>query len=271
MLILTLFALITAGEPKPMGPNAQPPAANEFKPLFNGKDLTGFYTFLQKHGKNSDPDKVITIEDGVIHLYKHARDGENVVMGYIGTEAEYGDYHLRFQYRWGGKKFEPRYKLKPDAGLYYHIQGKDAVWPQALQYQVELTNVADLITLYGFHVDTWLDPKTETEKMPTFLPQAQGGKAYDMGGKGIAYQKHLAGDHEIEGWNTAEIIASGDTVKHILNGKLVNEAKNVRLVDPEKGGPAQPITKGRIALEIEAAEIFFRNVEIKPLAPATAK
>ena len=40
--------------------------------LFNGRDLNGWYTFLQKHGKNQDPDRVITIEDGSIHLYKHA-------------------------------------------------------------------------------------------------------------------------------------------------------------------------------------------------------
>ena len=25
-------------------------------------------------------------------------------MGYIATEKEYGNYHLRLQYRWGGKK-----------------------------------------------------------------------------------------------------------------------------------------------------------------------
>ena len=97
--------------------------------LFNGRNLDGWYTFLQKHGKNSDPDRVITIEDGAIHLYKDAVDGSQVVMGYIGTEKEYGNYHLRLQYRWGTKKFEPRYKLKRDAGLYYHILGPDAVWP----------------------------------------------------------------------------------------------------------------------------------------------
>jgi hypothetical protein len=264
MLVLTLFALLTAGNPAPEAP------ASDWKPLFNGKDLTGFYTFLQKHGKNSDPDHVITIEDGTIHLYKNAKDGENVVMGYIGTEKDYGDYHLKFQYRWGVKKFEPRYKLKRDAGLYYHIQGKDAVWPQALQYQVEQTNVADLITLYGFHVDTWLDPKTAQDKMPAFLPQTQGGKEYDMGGKGIAYQKHLAGDHELGGWNTAEIIAKGTSVTHILNGKVLNEAKNVRLIDPEKGGDAKPVSRGRIALEIEAAEVYFRNVEIRELSTTPA-
>ena len=75
--------------------------SGQWTPLFNGRDLTGLYTFLQKHGKNSDPDRVITIENGAIHLYKHAVDASTVVMGYIGTEKEYGNYHLRFQYRWG--------------------------------------------------------------------------------------------------------------------------------------------------------------------------
>ena len=106
-------------------------------PLFNGRNLDGWYTFLQKHGKNSDPDHVITIEDGSIHLYKNAVDASHVVMGYIGTDKEFSNYHLRLQYRWGTKKFEPRFKMKRDAGLYYHILGDDKVWPRAVQFQIE--------------------------------------------------------------------------------------------------------------------------------------
>lgn len=243
----------------------QAKASGGWTPLFNGRDLDGWYTFLQKHGKNSDPDRVVTIEDGAIHLYKHAVEGANVVMGYIGTDKEFGDYHLRFQYRWGEKKFEPRYKLKRDAGLYYHVLGPDAVWPRALQFQVEQTNVGDLIALHGFQLDTSVDPKTRDEAMPSFLATEDGGVTRVLGGKGIAYQKHLAGEYEVDGWNTAEIIARGDATTHVLNGKVMNRGKNVRLVDPEKGKDPRPITRGRIALEIEAAEIFFRNVEIKPL------
>ena len=114
------------------GPDQEPAPAKPdgFTPLFNGRDLTGWTTFLQKHGKNADPDRVITIEDGAIHLYKHAADGDTVVMGYIATEKEYGDYHFRVQFRWGTKKFQPRYALKRDAGIYYHILGPDAVWPR---------------------------------------------------------------------------------------------------------------------------------------------
>ena len=51
---------------------------------------------------------------------------------------------------------------------------------------------------------------------------------------------------------------------------MVNRARNVRLVEPVKPGVARPITWGRIALEIEAAEIYFRNVEIRALDDSQA-
>jgi Domain of Unknown Function (DUF1080) len=238
-------------------------AAEPWVPLFNGRNLDGWYTFLQKHGKNSDPDRVITIEDGTIHLYKHAADGSNVVMGYIGTTKEYANYHLRFQYRWGTKKFEPRFKMKRDAGLYYHILGADAVWPRALQFQIEETNVGDLIALHGLTVDTWIDPKTKSAEIPTYQSPANGGEPRVLGGRGIAYQRHLAGEFEVDGWNTVEVIARGDSTVHILNGHVVNQGGNVRLTDPAKPETTRPIKSGRIALEIEAAEIFFRNVEMQ--------
>jgi hypothetical protein len=240
-------------------------AKERWVPLFNGRNLDGWYTFLQKHGMNGDPDHVITIEDGAIHLYKDASDGSQVVMGYIATDREYGNYHLRLQYRWGTKKFEPRYKLKRDAGLYYHIIGPDAVWPRSLQFQVEQTNVGDLIALHGIAVDTWSDPKTRTEAMPTYQSPKQGGEPRVLGGRGIAYQKRLPGELELDDWNTVEVIARGDTTVHILNGQVVNEGRNIRLLDPEKPGTSRPITRGKIALEIEAAELYFRKVELQNL------
>jgi hypothetical protein len=276
MLALTLTAamvLVGAGQEAGVGggqgaPGSAKNSDGRWEPLFNGRDLTGWYTFLQKHGKDRDPDRVITIEDGAIHLYKHAAEGSPVVMGYIGTEREYGDYHLRFQYRWGTKKFQPRYALKRDAGLYYHILGPDAVWPRALQFQIQQTDVGDLIALYGLQLDTWIDPKTRGDAEPTYLPPEQGGQPRVLGGKGIAYQQRLPGDFEVDGWNTAEVIARGDTTTHVLNGHIVNRGKNVRLSDPDKPGPTRPVTKGRIALEIEAAEIYFRNVELRRLDEA---
>ncbi len=256
-----------AGAPKEDGARAPNPrqAKEGWVSLFNGRDLTGWYTFLQKHGKDRDPDRIIVIEDEAIHLYKNATDGNEVVMGYICTEKEYGNYHLRFQYRWGTKKFQPRYALKRDAGLYYHLNGPDKVWPRGLQFQIEQTNVGDLITLLGFELDSWIDPKTRDEVQATFLGPDKGGQPRVLGGKGIAYQRHLKGEFEVDGWNTIEVITKGDTTEHVLNGQVVNRGEKIRFTDPEKPEATQPVTKGRIALEIEAAEIYFRKVEIRDL------
>ena len=141
-----------------------------------------------------------------------------------------------------------------------------------MQYQVEQSNVADLITLYGFELDSSVDPKTYGEEMPTFLPLERGGKERVLGGKGIAYQKHLAKNFERDDWNHAEIIVRGDTTVHLLNSHVMNQGKNIRLVDPANPTKPLTITKGRIALEIEAAEIWFKNVEIRSLSdtPITA-
>ena len=61
------------------------------------------------------------------------------------------------------------------------MNGPDAVWPTRLQFQVEETNVGDLIALYGFQLDTTIDPKTRSEKMPTFLDGPQGGQSHVHG------------------------------------------------------------------------------------------
>ena len=187
-------------------------------------------------------------------------------MGYIGTEKEYGNYHLRLQYRWGTKKFQPRYELKRDAGLYYHILGPDAVWPKALQFQIEQTNVGDLIALYGFQLDTWIDPKTRGDEHADVPGSRTGGRAARDGGRGDRLPEAPARANSRSRAGTPSKSSRAATrTTHVLNGQVVNQGRNVRLVDPEKPGTSRPITRGRIALEIEAAEIYFRNVEIKEL------
>ena len=200
---------------------------------------------------------MITIEDGTIRLYKHASEGSDVVMGYIATEREYGDYHLRFQYRWGTKKFQPRYQLKRDAGLYYHILGPDAVWPTALQFQIEETDVGDLIALYGFTLDTWIDPQHARERTAGLSRPKEGGQERILGGA-ASPTRNIWQEWELPEWNTAEVIAHGDTTVRFLNGHVVNQGLKVRYRDPKiDGSTIRPIIRGRIALEIEAAEIYL--------------
>ena len=54
-------------------------------------------------------------------------------------------------------------------------------------------------------------------------------------------------------WNQYEITCKGDTIKLVINGQLVNE------------GTGAELKRGKILLQSEGAEIFFRNVELKSL------
>jgi hypothetical protein len=62
--------------------------------------------------------------------------------------------------------------------------------------------------------------------------------------------------HEVEKphgeWNQLELITDGDSIKYLVNGKVVNE-----------GTRAVP-SKGRIVFQSEGAEVFYRNIEIRP-------
>ena len=81
----------------------------------------------------------------------------------------------------------------------------------------------------------------------------------------MAYQRRPPANLRVDGWNTVEVIARGDTTVHVLNGHVVNQGRGIRLIDPEQPGAPRAITRGRIALEIEAAELYFRNVELRSL------
>ena len=52
---------------------AEPPVpraelTNDWKPLFNGKNLDGYYTFFDKSGKGKDPKGIFKFEDGMLHI-----------------------------------------------------------------------------------------------------------------------------------------------------------------------------------------------------------
>src|SRR5437870_3274566 len=68
--------------------------------LFNGKDLTNFYTYLAKYGKNNDPEKVFTVVDGAIRV-------SGKVFGCFTTEKEFENYRLVTEFKWGEETHPP--------------------------------------------------------------------------------------------------------------------------------------------------------------------
>ena len=72
-----------------------------WRDLFNGKDLNGWDTYLAKGGLNNDPKGIFTIveTDG-----KPAIRVSGEIYGAITTHEEFTNFHIRVDFKWGGKR-----------------------------------------------------------------------------------------------------------------------------------------------------------------------
>jgi Domain of Unknown Function (DUF1080) len=214
------------------------PATGKPVKLFNGKDLNGFDTFLEKQGLNQDPEKVFRVHDHMVHV-------SGTEFGYFITQREYENYYLRAEFKWGEKTHPPREGKARDSGILYHVVGPNKVWPKSIEFQMIEGGTGDIILVGGAGLTVRGDAKTEGR--------------FDRFGKGpwedvVGYRDPKKEVEKPHGeWNVLELFADGEKVKYLVNGTVVNE-----------GSQASP-TRGKILFQSEGAEVFFRNIELRPL------
>ena len=128
-----------------------PPAgADGWISLLNGRDLTGWYTMLQKSGKDvAQTRKIVVMEQEMLHILGNELTGEPVEPGYIATNQEFENVHIRVEYKWGVKRFPPRSESKRDNGILYGLVGEDKVWPRMVECQIEEGDVGDYFLVDG--------------------------------------------------------------------------------------------------------------------------
>lgn len=249
MLRIALVSLLCLG--------ASTPAREQ---LFNGRDLTNFYTYLgpkagekEPIGRNADPLGVFTVKDGVIRA-----SGE--VFGYFATEKEYENYRLVVEFKWGEKTFAPRKTQARDSGILFHVTGEDKVWPKSIEYQIIEGGTGDILLVGGTSMDfdETLLPRFASKREQMLSPDGKrivkGRVNWEKRAKDWKDVLGFRGPDDIEKpageWNTMELICYDGTFTYLLNGQKVAEGRG-----------AEP-RKGRIVLQSEGAEIFFRKVDI---------
>lgn len=201
-------------------------AAQDFKPLFNGKDISGWYTFLKTKGKSNDPDTVFSVNNGLLKI-----TGKE--FGYIVTEKSFANFHLVVEFKWGEKKYPPREDKVRDNGICYYVVPTDRVWPRSVECQIQEGDCGDfwLIDSVTAVVDGVLQGPTKntrvTKKKDNEKPSGE--------------------------WNRVEVIANKGKCTHIVNGVVVNEATDTSL------------RSGRLLIQSEGAEIYYRKIDIKEL------
>lgn len=234
-------------------------ADDGWTPLFNGKNLDGWYSYLGASGKNHDPNGVFKVENGMIHILDvPAAKGEN---GYLSTTQEFANVRIHAEYKWGVKRVG---EGKRDSGLLYLAVGPDRVYPRSLECQIEETDTGDLWIVDGLAVTAFLISPT----LPMYDDDmAAGTRVNSFPGSSVRVLK--SGDFEDRsGWNTVEVILDGDRAQQLVNGRIVMTVRDIKQPDPQNQSQMIPLKKGKILLEAEGAEIWFREVKLKPLAPA---
>jgi hypothetical protein len=196
--------------------------------LFNGKNLSGWYTFTKKYGANNDAENQFLVENGALHF-----SGEP--MGYICTTDSYSNYYLKIVFRWGETKYPPRETGVRDSGVLYHFpdSAKNTLWPTSIECQIQEGDCGDY----------WLVGGTSATSPNKGVQEGSQGR----------FVRTANFENPAPEWNTIEVICYDDKSEHYVNGHLVNQASELS------------VTEGKILLQLEAAEIFYQTVELLPL------
>lgn len=267
-------------------------ADDSWRPLFNGKDLSGWETYMNKPfhtwdvpglkrdtngnyleviGRNRDPLKVFTVEtvDGqpAIHV-----SGQG--FGTLTTTETFTNFHLRLQVKWGEKRWGNRSKSRRDAGLLYFVHGepgfRSETWPRSIEFQIQERDFGDL---YAVATQITVPARKEaqgTNNRTVYIYDPKGKPTLFVEKKPVGnHCAHLVNAEKPRGeWNTLDLICfNGDSI-HVVNGQVVMRLHNAQRLDDAE--PA-PLRSGAISLQTEGAEVYYRDVEIQPITKIPAE
>ncbi|HEY4195581.1 MAG TPA: DUF1080 domain-containing protein [Mucilaginibacter sp.] len=222
------------------------------------KDENG--NLIKPIGYNINQDKTFSIieENGepVLHI-----DGD--IYGDLFTKQDYGNYDLKLKVKWGTHKYVPRVNEPKDSGVLYHSQGECGVkywrtWMLSQEFQVTEAGMGD----YWSQASSRSDVKAVKKDKDYFFNN--NGTLTPFGaGTGNGGFCHAGVDAENkDGWNDLELITYGDKAIRIVNGKVVMALSNSRYV---VNGEEKPLVKGKIQIQSEAAEVFYKGMKIKSI------
>lgn len=277
-IVLTGCAAAGAAEPdKPIAPR-------KVVKLFNGSDLSRWTTWLVDT-KRKDPRGVYSVCDGMIRI---SGDG----FGYLSTARAYKDYRLVVELKWGTQNFRTRKGMARDSGIFLHSVGSEGnsyncgwgsrrsntgsdissgAYKAAIECQVMEGGFGDVLLIHGRYADgrkVHLRATAHINKRRVdadyakyqFSPDADkltlSGGAIAWIDKDTAWQDvpGFRGRRDVESphgeWTRVECLCTDDRITIFVNGTRVNEAYDVF--------PAA----GKILLQYEGSEIFFRKIEL---------
>ncbi len=272
VLLLTAFAANSLPAQE-IGSFDRPVAPSQTIELWNGQDLTGWYSHLTDGGYD-DPRQVFTVQpNGILRI---SGDG----FGGLITRQSYTKYHLVMEYRWGTETWAPRKEKARDGGLLLHAYGPDGgfggtkdkpgPWMTSIEFQIIEGGVGDILVLQGLDEQ---GNRLEAACTCEVQKDRDGENCWKAGGEKQRFTKGrinwygrdpdwkdtlgFRGKDDVDSpgqeWTRLDCYATEDSLTYLVNGTVVNRATEVTP------------NRGKILLQTEGAEMFVRKLELRPL------
>jgi hypothetical protein len=246
--------------------------------LFNGHDFAGWDKILaalpgseSPLGWNNDPRDVFTVVqiDGAPAIRV---SGE--IYGAITTRAAFDNFHLRLQIKWGEKRWPPRATVARDTGILYCAVGEPnpgTGWLTSVENNIMERGIGQWWSVNGAIID--VEGEFITPAIEASIPYQKEGE----GERNIVYRhgaprltatpaNGITPAFDVEKprgeWNTVEVIFWAGHCIHLLNGRVNMILTNPRYMQDDR---EIPLRSGKIQLQSEAAECFYRDIQIRPI------
>jgi hypothetical protein len=189
------------------------------------------------------------------------------IYGCLFTKQAFKNYHLKMMVKFGEKKWVPRINEPKDSGILYHSQGAAGAdywrsWMRAEEFQIMEGGFGDYwcVGPTGAHVN--IGAHEARNDIGVYDPS---GKDTPMGAGGnrSGFIQHSYNYEKPGQWNSVELICFGDKSIHLVNGHVVMALSELVYKD---GNELKPLVSGRIQLQSEAAEVFYKDIRIKPIS-----
>lgn len=250
---------------------------SEWKSLFNGKDLSGWDTYIATPSgdsplvPNRDPNQVFSVvaADDTPAIRVSGKE-----YGAITTRESFENFHFRIQFKWGLGRYGDRATVGRDSGILYcgiGLPNPRTGWLTSVENNIMEKGVGQWWSVNGALID--VEGEWVTAENELYVPYKKEG----AGEKNIVWKPGAARLHPNAGngitppfdvetvfgnWNTAEVIFWAGQCIHVLNGHVNLVAVNPRY---QESGTWRPLTQGKIQLQSEGAELYYRRPEIRPL------
>ena len=233
------------------------------KQLFNGKNLKNWDIFLGSPITGYEELAKKATQTSTYHIIE--MDGQKMIHvsgeinASLATKAEYGNYHLHLEFKWGEKIYGTR-----NSGLLYHSFGPFGAafgtWMANIEHQLMHENLGDTYLMCNTYCETKVI-KSYDGKTYSYSPEGQS-TSFSETDNGRSIRKAKDAEKALGEWNTVDLYCFGQTSVHVVNGQVVMVNTSNSKVE---NGLKLPLITGKIQLQSEGGEFFIRKVEIEKI------